>query len=244
MAEFVNLFFCVFPPRHLTSVSGIKRGAPAESQERDSNSKPSVKNFVVDFWSFLSCCKKKEQTITMADAFAGDLSAWIQSLPPVTRSWLVCSFLITAAVTLDFVPVDQLIFDFDKICNNLELWRFLTSFCYCGGRLDEFHSLTLLYLVYIESRRYEQNPYPVPGSGGDGSASRTIDCAFCYLFCALGLLLTLLSWTVILLLVPVALEVSWPGGMSKKLEEFSTRRGWLQKALQKAELDAEQIHQF
>ena len=108
---------------------------------------------------------------------------WFNSLPPITRTWLGASFGTTALATLDFLRPSQLLFDWHRIRHDLELWRIVTSFCYCGGTLQQFHVLILLYLIVIHGRPYEQSPFPTGGG-------RTADAAFAWLFCIVVILAT------------------------------------------------------
>ena len=122
-----------------------------------------------------------------------------QSLPLFTRTWLGLTFAVTAAVTLDAIPVDQIVLDWRRVFNiasvahnrsyysghgRPELWRILTSFCYCGAPLNELYSIFLLYTIYLHSNGYEKNPFPA------GSGSRTADTIFSVLFCVVCLLCT------------------------------------------------------
>jgi len=110
---------------------------------------------------------------------------WFSSLEPITRTWLGLSAAITTAEYLDLIPLDRLTFHPSDIYENLELWRIVTCFCYCGSiDINGLGVLLLLYLMLLHTRQYEQNPFPA------GSGNRTADCAFCFLFCTSGLLLT------------------------------------------------------
>lgn len=125
-----------------------------------------------------------------------DIVDSFRSLPLFTRSWLGLTFAITAAVTLDVIPAHQVVLDWDRVMNigiginrhgnydRPELWRLLTSFCYCGAPLNQMHSLFLLYTIYIHSKGYERNPFPA------GSGSRTADGIFGAIFCLIILLCT------------------------------------------------------
>lgn len=118
-----------------------------------------------------------------------DLIDSFQTLPVFTRSWLGLTFAITAAVTLDVIPSDQIVLDWRRvihISNNerFELWRVLTSFCYCGAPLNELYSLFLLFTIYTHSNAYEKNPFPA------GSGSTAVDAIFSVLFCVFFLLCT------------------------------------------------------
>jgi len=101
-------------------------------------------------------------------------------LPPTNHS------IVAGPIVLDTIPPLRVIFDSHKIYHNLELWRLLTSFCYCGGPLNDLHSLLVIYLIYVHANQYELNPHP------SGSGNRTADCAFCYIFCTLGILISYL----------------------------------------------------
>ena len=105
-----------------------------------------------------------------------DPIAWFQSLPPITRTWLGTATGISLAVTLDFIPSHQLLFDWVRVRNDLELWRLITSFSFCGGQLNEFHALILLYLIHNHMKGYESNPFPCGGG-------RRADAAFAFCFC-------------------------------------------------------------
>jgi hypothetical protein len=134
-----------------------------------------------------------------------DIVGKFQSLPLFTRTWLGLSMIVTAAVTLDVIHINQVVLDwgriipYNKILNSIgininqyrgggsknviELWRLLTSFCYVG-KFDQFNSLFLLFTIYIHSNGYEKNPFPA------GSGSRTADSLFSIIFCIICLLLT------------------------------------------------------
>jgi Derlin-2/3 len=114
-----------------------------------------------------------------------DPQAWFQSLPLITQSWFGASLIVNVATTLDVLSPDDLLFDWHRIYDNLELWRIATSFLYGGGPMNEFHVLLLLYLIPIHSAGYEKNPHP---AGGTPRA----DYAFCVLFCVTFIVSTFL----------------------------------------------------
>jgi Derlin-2/3 len=121
-----------------------------------------------------------------------DIVETFKSLPVFTRAWLGLTFAITAAVTLDAIPPDQIVLDWHRVLNinsiyhheRFEFWRVLTAFCWSGAPLNELYSLFLLYSIYIHSNGYEKNPFPA------GSGSRTADTLFGVLFCVMCLLCT------------------------------------------------------
>lgn len=75
--------------------------------------------------------------------------------------------------TSEFFP-RTLVYDLPAIKNNLELWRFVSSFCYSGppGLL----TIAQLHCLCDFSCRYESNPYDSGGGGG------TADFALMLLF--------------------------------------------------------------
>ena len=85
---------------------------------------------------------------------------FINNTPNVDRAIHLLGGIL---LTLDFIPVHQFLFDWHRIRHDLELWRIVTSFCYCGGRLNEFHALILLYLIHNHGKRYELNPFATGG---------------------------------------------------------------------------------
>lgn len=123
---------------------------------------------------------------------AMDLIDSFKSLPFFTRWWLGLTSAITAAVTLDLFPPDQVVLDWRRVINihsssnheRVELWRVLTSFCYCGAPLSELYSIFILFTIYTHSNGYEKNPFPT------GSGSRTADTLFSVFFCVIFLLCT------------------------------------------------------
>ena len=72
-----------------------------------------------------------------------DPVGWFYSLPPITRTWFGLSLAVNAAVTLELIPPDQLLFDADRLYPKLELWRLATCFLYGGGPLYELYVAAL-----------------------------------------------------------------------------------------------------
>eukprot|EP00977_Amphora_coffeiformis_P030328 scaffold46304_cov183-Amphora_coffeaeformis.AAC.1 len=123
-----------------------------------------------------------------------DVLGWWESLPRVTQVWLGASLAVHAAVTLDVLAPEQLLFDGPSIYYDWELWRLLTSFLYTGGMLNEFPVLIALYMITLHSSAYEKNPHPVGGNRRRRSASPRADYAFCLGFC---MTLTTVSYLVV-----------------------------------------------
>ena len=114
--------------------------------------------------------------------------ASFQSLPICTRTWLGCTLLVTVAVSMDVVRLDQVLFDWKHVVPTTlyhyimtrmtddhrslssslsssppEFWRFLTTFCYAGKlEIGQFETVFLLFTMYMFSKGYEENPFPIP----------------------------------------------------------------------------------
>ncbi|GMK59163.1 hypothetical protein CspeluHIS016_0701780 [Cutaneotrichosporon spelunceum] len=86
-----------------------------------------------------------------------DLEQWFNSIPPVTRTWLVASAATSLLVHCQAVAPVQLYFSWTSAVVNGQPWRFLTTFCYFG-RLSmdlAFH----LYFMVRYSRLLEENSF-------------------------------------------------------------------------------------
>lgn len=153
-------------------------------------------------------------------AFWEPILQFLNSLPPITRTWFSLSLLVTTLHTLDIFNANQLLFVWDRITTpQLELWRIVTSFTWAGpGTLLDFQVLMLLYSMVAVVPSYERDPHdawqwqhPPPEeathnpSDGEDTRDRTMhrrirrhpvhrqaDCIFAFLSCALLILLTYL----------------------------------------------------
>lgn len=114
-------------------------------------------------------------TPTPADMF--------NQLPIITRWWLGASIILTLSVNFNIVSPYHTMWSWDMVKSNLEIYRFLTCFCYGGP-----FSLGLFMLMYMQSsfsQRYEEG---IPFNTGAGGG--TADYAFCWLLGAIGCILT------------------------------------------------------
>ncbi|KAJ1612107.1 transmembrane domain-containing protein [Cryptosporidium canis] len=57
---------------------------------------------------------------------------WYKNLPPITRSFLTLTFVLTLMVTFGMLNPWYIIFDWGYILNKAQVWRFLTSFFFVG----------------------------------------------------------------------------------------------------------------
>ena len=104
-------------------------------------------------------------------------------LPIITRCWLGASLVLTLSVNFNIVSPMHTLWIWDNVKSNLEIYRFLTCFCYGGP-----FSMGLFFLVFMQcsfSQKYEEG---IPFNTGAGGG--TADYAFCWLLGAIGCLVT------------------------------------------------------
>ena len=102
------------------------------------------------------------------------------SLPPISRTWLTASLVVTPLHTFEQIESSKLYFDYDRVKPPLlELWRIATAFCWAGpGTLTDFSTLMLLYNLAVIIPSYERRPFPT----GDGR-HRMTDCVVALAVC-------------------------------------------------------------
>lgn len=105
---------------------------------------------------------------------AGSPEQWFNELPPVTKVYLISTFMTTVLLTLGFLDPANLGLDFWMIWNKFQIWRFVTSFICLGGFGMGF--LFALVLLVRYSTAYEQNPFR------SGGTSETADYVFMLMF--------------------------------------------------------------
>lgn len=121
----------------------------------------------------------------------GGPQAWFQSLPVVTRYWFGAALLTTCAANFGFVDPMKLIYVWDNVWNDFQIWRFISPFLFVGK--FDFQTLFALYMLCSFSQRYESEPYNTGAGGG------TADFAFAMMF---GIAATLATFPLIGMLVP------------------------------------------
>lgn len=123
---------------------------------------------------------------TTLNYFPSGPQQWFESLPIITRYWLLFSIGITFLANLNIFPVHNLLFDLKLVKNKLQLWRLLTSFWYLGP----FNYRTVARIVSFcqFSRNYEMAPCNMGAGGG------TADYAFVLLFGVLVILILTPLW--------------------------------------------------
>jgi len=113
----------------------------------------------------------------------GHTPSWIDSLPIITKYWFGSTLVITLLANFGVIPVYHLMWNFELIKTQFQLWRFLTPFLFVGG--FSFPTAITLMLLYQYSSQYEKSSVYNTGAGGG-----TADYATMLLF---GIASTLLS---------------------------------------------------
>jgi len=121
----------------------------------------------------------------------GGPQAWFQSLPVVTRYWFGAALITTLAGNFGLVSIMKLIFIWDNVWENFEIWRFLTPFLYVGP--FKLPTLMVLYMLQNFSQRYETEPYNTGAGGG------TADYVFALM---IGTVMILLTYPLIGMVLP------------------------------------------
>lgn len=117
----------------------------------------------------------------MADATGPN--AWFQALPFVTRYWLATTLVVTVGANFDIISPMNLMFSWDRIKNNFELWRILTPFCFAGP--FSFNTLITCYMLVNMSQQYERG-----GPFNTGAGGGTADYIFALMFAVVVMLVT------------------------------------------------------
>eukprot|EP01112_Ceratiomyxa_fruticulosa_P019314 TRINITY_DN6304_c0_g1_i1.p1 TRINITY_DN6304_c0_g1~~TRINITY_DN6304_c0_g1_i1.p1 ORF type:complete len:279 (+),score=42.24 TRINITY_DN6304_c0_g1_i1:110-838(+) len=101
---------------------------------------------------------------------------WFRNMPVVTRTYMSACVLTTLAVFLNVVTPLDLYLNFQRVGNNLELWRLVTNFLF----FDYFgvNFLFHMYFLVRHSRLLEESSF----------RGRTADFVFMWLLGAISLL--------------------------------------------------------
>eukprot|EP00934_Nitzschia_sp_Nitz4_P008205 Nitzschia sp. Nitz4//scaffold166_size90379//53058//53952//NITZ4_005062-RA/size90379-augustus-gene-0.14-mRNA-1//-1//CDS//3329538211//8195//frame0 len=108
---------------------------------------------------------------------------WFKSLPIITQYWFGATGVVTLAANFGIVNPYLLFWSWNDIRSRLELWRFLTPFCFAGP--FDFSTLMVVYLLVQFSKQYE-----LGGPFNTGAGGGTADYAFCLLLGAGSVLVT------------------------------------------------------
>ena len=118
--------------------------------------------------------------------------AWFQSLPIVTRYWFGAALLTTCGANFGFFSPIKLLYIWENIWDNFEIWRFVTPFLFVGK--FDFNTLMALYMLCSFSQRYEGEPYNTGAGGG------TADYIFALMF---GMAAIFVTFPLMGMLMPV-----------------------------------------
>jgi len=104
-------------------------------------------------------------------------------LPIITRTWLGVAMMVTLSVNFNIITPFQIMWSWDDVSSGLEVYRFLTPFCFVGK--FSFNTLIAFYMLVQFSKQYEAG-----GPFNTGAGGGTADYAFCILLGAVSLLVT------------------------------------------------------
>lgn len=122
----------------------------------------------------------------------GGPQAWFKALPLVTRYWFGAALFATCAGNFGFISPMKMIYIWDNVWENFEIWRFLTPFLFVGK--FDFNTLMCLYMLQSFSNRYETEPYNTGAGGG------TADYIFAMMF---GCATILATYPIMGMILPV-----------------------------------------
>ena len=91
------------------------------------------------------------------DNMAQDLQGFFDNIPPVTKFWLVASFLTTLSIMLKVVGMGSIFLDWDRVWGNFEIWRLFTCATFFGK--FSFQFLFQLYFLVSYGSLYEKDPF-------------------------------------------------------------------------------------
>ena len=93
------------------------------------------------------------------EAINGDgILSWYFEIPPLTRSYLTLSFLLTSLTTLDLISPFSLYFN-SKLILQGQVWRLVSSFGYFGTFSLDF--LVHCYFLVRYCRLLEESEFQV-----------------------------------------------------------------------------------
>lgn len=105
------------------------------------------------------------------------------ALPIITRYWFGLTMMITLSVNFGIITPYQIAWSWYNVSSSLEVWRFLTPFCFAGS--FSFNTLISLYMLLQFSKQYESG-----GPFNTGAGGGTADYAFCVLLGAIAMIAT------------------------------------------------------
>mmetsp|Transcript_38831 Transcript_38831/g.28715 ORF Transcript_38831/g.28715 Transcript_38831/m.28715 type:complete len:296 (+) Transcript_38831:146-1033(+) len=94
------------------------------------------------------------------------LKDWFDSVPILTKIFLVSTLLSGAAISFKWTSAESLVLFWPLVINKFNVWRLFTSFIFVGGFSFNFAMHT--YVLYENCRRYEASPFNT-GAGGNSA---------------------------------------------------------------------------
>ncbi|KAI0786820.1 Derlin [Abortiporus biennis] len=85
------------------------------------------------------------------------IEEWVVQIPPITRTWLALSVLMSVAVQCQIFTPLQLYFSYKAAFTNFQLWRAVTTFFYFGGLSLDFVFHMFFFMRY--SRLLEESSF-------------------------------------------------------------------------------------
>lgn len=114
----------------------------------------------------------------------GDTPAsWLNSLPIVTKTFLVLTLLLSGSVSLGFLTPVHLAFYLPFLTTKFEVWRLITPYFFAGK--FSFAFLMHMMALYENCMRYERNPF---NTGGGGTSAD-----FIWMLCIGGLIFPIIG---------------------------------------------------
>jgi Derlin-2/3 len=92
------------------------------------------------------------------------LQSWFQSVPLITKVFLVSTLASGAALSFRLLDASALVLIWGAVRDKFQFWRLFTCFIYAGP--FSFNFALHAYVLYDNCRRYELNPFNT-GAGGN-----------------------------------------------------------------------------
>lgn len=106
------------------------------------------------------------------------MDQWVQSFPPITRTYAACALLTTAACALDVLSPFSLYFSWPMVVHKGQVWRIVTNFFFFGAKFS-FDFLFHMFFLVQYCRQLEEGSF----------RNRPADFFWLLLFGAISLLL-------------------------------------------------------
>jgi hypothetical protein len=91
------------------------------------------------------------------------IQSWFNDIPVVTKLLFVTTLISGAGTSFGWISAESQVLLWDRIFQKFQIWRLFTACIFSGGFSFPFAMHT--YILYLNSRNYEANPYNT-GAGG------------------------------------------------------------------------------